>query len=305
MDKYARKLASIHIGWQSTQKKNMVVRSRPFFGANVLVTTVLAMEKTSASFTASESELLNEERGAREPANRIRELEKRIRLLESRIVDLETSNQSIARNAATATIFNTANCLKGCDVATVFVNGKDTLNAAWFFRYVAADSAGNLYIGDQDNHVVRCIDLDGVASTIAGNGRAGFKDGRGAEAQFNVPIGVAVGPDDAVYVTDLGNHAIRRISNGTVCTVAGNGRTCFKDGIGPDAGFRAPFGCAVASDGTVYVADHSNHRIRRIAPDGTVTTIAGNGTAGFANGTGGDTQVNYPTGVAVDSHNNT
>eukprot|EP00397_Hematodinium_sp_SG-2012_P035584 GEMP01038294.1.p2 GENE.GEMP01038294.1~~GEMP01038294.1.p2 ORF type:complete len:239 (+),score=62.93 GEMP01038294.1:211-927(+) len=178
------------------------------------------MEKTSASFTASESELLNEERGAREPANRIRELEKRIRLLESRIVDLETSNQSIARNAATATIFNTANCLKGCDVATVFVNGKDTLNAAWFFRYVAADSAGNLYIGDQDNHVVRCIDLDGVASTIAGNGRAGFKDGRGAEAQFNVPIGVAVGPDDAVYVTDLGNHAIRRISNGTVCTVA-------------------------------------------------------------------------------------
>ncbi len=138
-----------------------------------------------------------------------------------------------------------------------------------------------------------------VVSTLAGTGAAGFVDG--AQAQFRNPTAAAAGPDDSVYIADAGNHSIRRIApDGSVATVAGNGAAGFADGKGAAARFNNPQGVAVDSSGVVYVADTDNHSIRRIAADGTVTTIAGDGVTGFQNGQGAQARFNSPQGVAVD-----
>jgi streptogramin lyase len=113
---------------------------------------------------------------------------------------------------------------------------------------------------------------------------------------------VAVAPNGTVYVADRFNHSIRAINptTGEVTTLAGNGTAGFVDGPGTTAQFSSPTGVAVAPNGTVYVADVINNRIRAINPTtGQVTTLAGSGTEGFADGTGTTAQFNDPTGVAV------
>ena len=140
-------------------------------------------------------------------------------------------------------------------------------------------------------------------STLAGS-TVGFADGSGTTAQFNGPSGVAVAPDGTVYVADTNNHRIRATdpTTGEVTTLAGNGFAGFVDGPGGTAQFSVPFGVAVAPNGTVYVADTNNHRIRAIDPTtGTVTTLAGNGTAGFVDGPGATAQFTGPSGVTVNS----
>ena len=106
----------------------------------------------------------------------------------------------------------------------------------------------------------------GVVSTLAGTGTAGFADGPGPAARFNTPSGVACDGLGHVFVADKGNHRIRRIvvATGVVTTLAGHGESGFADGPGPAAGFLAPSGVACDGRGTVYVADANNHRIRAI-----------------------------------------
>jgi RHS repeat-associated protein len=150
-------------------------------------------------------------------------------------------------------------------------------------------------------------------STIAGGaGVAGFADGNGAQARFRTINGVAVGPDDAIYLADSGNHRIRVVrsqtggsgTTWTVSTLAGNGTAGFADGPGAAAQFNNPQGVAIDASGVVYVADTANNRVRRIASDGTVSTLAGDGTAGLQNGAGSQARFNAPQGVATDSQGN-
>ncbi len=137
--------------------------------------------------------------------------------------------------------------------------------------------------------------------TIAGSGQRGHTDGQGELAQFNWPTGVAVGPDWIVYVADYANHLIRKISpDGLVTTLAGSGEPGWLDGAGAEARFHGPDGIVLAPSGDLYVADADNRRIRKVAPDGTVTTVAGSGQAGGRNGPAMTAQFLYPTGIAVD-----
>ena len=163
-----------------------------------------------------------------------------------------------------------------------------------------------------DGFVVVAVTPPGAASTnvttVAG-GEAGFADGPAAQARFRDLAGIAIGSDDAIYVADAGNHRIRLVSqqpdgSRVVQTLAGDGTASYRDGAGAQARFNNPQGVAVDASGVVYVADTGNHRIRRIALDGMVTTVAGDGTSGYQNGAGAQARFNSPRGVALDNQGN-
>jgi sugar lactone lactonase YvrE len=170
---------------------------------------------------------------------------------------------------------------------------------------VAVDTAGNLYVADENNHRIRRITPAGDVSTLAGDGTAGFADGPGATARFNVPNGVAVDGAGNVYVGDTRNYRVRKITpTGVVSTVAGDGTAGMADGPGATARFNAPGRVGVDAAGNVYVGDGANHRIRKITPAGVVSTLAGDGTAGFVDGPGATARFNGPQSVAVDAAGN-
>ena len=122
---------------------------------------------------------------------------------------------------------------------------------------------------------------------------------------FNSPFGVATDASGNVYVADLGNHAIRKISpDGIVSTLAGSGVAGQVNGLGAAASFSGPAGLALDSSGNVYVADTQNHLIRKITPSGLVSTFAGSGTPGSANGIGSAASFNFPCDIAVDNSGN-
>ena len=166
---------------------------------------------------------------------------------------------------------------------------------------VAVDKAGNVYVADMLNHRIRKIDSRGNVTTLAGSGTNGFADGRGTAAKFNWPTCIALDRVGNFYVADMNNHRIRKITpGGDVSTLAGDGTIGFADGRGTAAKFNYPTGIAIDGAGNLYVADTYNHRIRKITPAGNVTTLAGSGTNGFADGSGVTAKFAMPTGVAVD-----
>nr|WP_254615922.1 hypothetical protein [Cupriavidus basilensis] len=155
-----------------------------------------------------------------------------------------------------------------------------TGTAASFFvpSSVAADTSGNLYVADSGNAKIRKITPAGVVTTLAGSGIEGFSNGAATAASFFAPYGVAVDAAGNVYVADMNNHAIRKITpSGTVTTLAGTGSMGSADGTGTAASFFAPRGVAVDGIGNVFVADTSNSKIRKITPAGVVTKLAGSG----------------------------
>ncbi|WP_274031869.1 NHL domain-containing protein [Streptomyces sp. MMBL 11-1] len=172
---------------------------------------------------------------------------------------------------------------------------------------VAVDSTGTLYISDHGNHRVRKITADGKISTVAGTGVAGFTgdDGPAASAQLNRPYALAVDDADILHITDGNNHRIRKVAaDGTISTVAGKGTAGFSGDGGPatSAQLNLPLGVVVDSTGTLYISDYNNHRVRKVTPDGKITTFAGKGTAGFGGdgGTAAAAQLYNPFGLAVD-----
>lgn len=143
--------------------------------------------------------------------------------------------------------------------------------------------------------------------TLAGDGAPGFRDDPSPlQATFADPFGVAVAPDGTIYVSDSGdNNRIRKITaDGRVATFAGDGREAFADGPALQAAFNTPSGLASDAAGNLYVADTGNNRIRKITAQGIVTTIAGDGTAGYADGPALEARFDGPVGVAVDQAGN-
>jgi hypothetical protein len=170
---------------------------------------------------------------------------------------------------------------------------------------IAFDNAGNAYVADTANNIIRQIAPGGVVSTLAGLvGVTGSNDGTNTAARFSQPTGVAVDSTGNIYVADSANDTIRKISPvGLVTTLAGlAGVSGSANGTGTNAQFNQPQGVAVDSSGFVYVADYGNHTIRKITPGGAVSTLAGYpGNFGSANGSGTNAQFYQPQGVAVDS----
>uniref|UniRef100_A0A0G4H717 SMP-30/Gluconolactonase/LRE-like region domain-containing protein n=1 Tax=Chromera velia CCMP2878 TaxID=1169474 RepID=A0A0G4H717_9ALVE len=170
---------------------------------------------------------------------------------------------------------------------------------------VVVDGSGNVIVADSLNHRIRKITPDGTVSTLAGNGTVGFVDGQSTEAQFSKPIDVAVDRDGYFIVTGNISQRIWKISpEGNVSTLAGGGRTGFADGQGRGAQFCFPVGVAVDLEGYSIVADYANNRIRKISPEGNVSTLAGGGTAGFVDGQSAQALFDHPTGVVVDRSGN-
>jgi len=171
---------------------------------------------------------------------------------------------------------------------------------------VAEAPDGSIYVADFDGNRIRRISQNGIITTVAGNGVAGFNGdgGLAQNARIDSPLDVTVAPDGNVYFTDIDNQRIRRIgTNGIITTIAGTGTAGFTGDGGQATAARVnlPVGISIASDGSIYFADLSNHRVRRITPNGVITTVAGTGTVGFS-GNGSlatAAQLSSPTDVEV------
>ncbi|MBK9758702.1 MAG: T9SS type A sorting domain-containing protein [Flavobacteriales bacterium] len=164
-------------------------------------------------------------------------------------------------------------------------------------------ATGAIYVADAYNHCIRKI-LNGMVTTLAGNGEQGDANGQGASARFYLPTGIDFN-NGYVYVSDNGNNKIKRIdSGGQVTTFAGSGTPGWGDGAASSAQFRNPTEVRVNSTGIVFVADYGNHTIRRIE-GGMVSTHAGDpGSAGDMLGLGNTARFNSPTGMAFDDNDN-
>jgi len=214
----------------------------------------------------------------------------------------DTHNQRIRKITAATGIITT---IAGTGTPGFSGDGAPA-KAAAFSRptALALDGAGDLYIADTSNHRIRKVDaVSGDIATVVGNGVQGFAgDNQSASsALLDSPYGIAVDASGNLYIADTHNGRIRRVaaSTGIVTTVAGNGTlgAAGDGGAGTGATLALPRGVQVEADGSVYIADTANDRIRHVSPTGTITTIAGGATQGFS-GDGSS-----PTAAALDSPN--
>jgi sugar lactone lactonase YvrE len=194
---------------------------------------------------------------------------------------------------------------EGAEVSTAAGNG--TPNEYWYPSGVAYSVHEDIVVADMNNHRIKVVSPGGYVSEVIGGSGEGFMDGDRSVARFSNPYGVAITQPDPggiqftpiIYVADRGNHRIRKISKGQVQTLAGNDVPGKKDGAGTDAQFDNPTALALDAQGNLYVADFSNSRIRKITPQGVVTTI----TPEFPNDAG-ILSLLSPTGIAIDPEGN-
>ena len=171
---------------------------------------------------------------------------------------------------------------------------------------LAIDARGVVFVADSGNNAVRRIDTDGTITTVAGVGRDGYSEDGGAanKSELSNPVDLALGEDGDIYVAEYGTSRIRRIDPaGVLTTVAGTGDEGFAGDGGPatSAQIATPTGVHVAEDGTVYIADFGNLRVRAVAKDGTISTVAGTGTEGYSGDGGPATAAQLTDAVTVTS----
>jgi sugar lactone lactonase YvrE len=182
------------------------------------------------------------------------------------------------------------------------------LNTPWG---LAIDSQGRIYVADAGNNAVRRIAADGTVTTVAGTGTAGFSGdgGQATLAKLSAPLRLAFDTAGNLYIADSANNRIRKVTPaGIISTVAGNGTAGFAGdgGAATAARLRTPTDVAIKPDGTMYIADRANFRVRKVTPAGIISTIAGTGTAGY---NGDDiaattARLNNPYSVAFDATGN-
>jgi sugar lactone lactonase YvrE len=165
------------------------------------------------------------------------------------------------------------------------------INAHFASPYgITIDSLNNLYISDNGNSKIRKVTPGGVVTTLDGVG-------------INSPFEMSIDSDDNLYVCEYGSNSILKITlAGVVTRLAGSGNAGYLDGIGINAAFNNPRGIAVDSSNNLYIVDSINNRIRKVTPAGVVTTVAGEGSAGYVDGIGSIAQFNGPLGIAINSH---
>ncbi|MFH1185787.1 MAG: hypothetical protein V1755_12240 [Chloroflexota bacterium] len=177
------------------------------------------------------------------------------------------------------------------------VDGAAGVASFFYPQGIALDGKGTVYVGQQNR--ARVVS-GGQVSTLAGGPVDGFADGPVGTAKFEDVKGVAFHSSGNLYLADGYNRRIRMIAGNQVSTFAGNGQQGFADGPAAAAKFNYPYDVAVDAAGKVYVADPNNHRVRMIA-SGMVTTLAGDGVPGFADGPIASARFRSPEAVAVDS----
>jgi len=191
-------------------------------------------------------------------------------------------------------------------------DGGVATNAGLFDPAVATvDAFGNLFIADTYNNRIRKVGFNGIITTLAGNGAKGYLGDRGiaTSAELYYPDGVALDASGDLFIADYGNDRIRKVGlNGVITTVAGGGTGNYLgDGdAATNATLNSPGGVAVDASGDVFIADTGNQRIRKLGPDGIISTVAGNGVAGYSGDDGAATtaELDHPSGVAVDGFGN-
>lgn len=180
-------------------------------------------------------------------------------------------------------------------------------NAASFFfpAALAVDTHGIVYVADTHNSMIRKITPDGNVTTLAGRPDTGTIKHPEALSRFDNPYGIAVDKAGNVFVSDWDKDQIKKVSpDGKVSVFAGTGDRGLKDGPADSASFYLPEGIALDQQGNLYVADTYNNRIRKITPDGMVSTLAGKTKKGSANGKGAAASFSHPDGIAVDRSGN-
>ena len=188
--------------------------------------------------------------------------------------------------------------------------GAATAASLYFPRQIAFDPSGNLYIADSLNLRVRKVTPQGIISTVAGNGKPGYTgdNGPATSATMNYPTGVAADSAGYLYIADQQNHAIRRVTPSGISTIAGNGRPGYSGDNGPatNATLSYPERIFMDAQGTLYIADIYNHRVRKITKDGVIRLVAGSGVVGYSGDGGPAAQARLysPAGVAADSAGN-
>lgn len=218
-------------------------------------------------------------------------------------------------SAKLAVVFNADRIARtfagGNDVAGFGGDGSSGIAARlWTPEGITLDAAGNLYVADTGNHRVRKIARDGRISTVAGNGLLGATGdgGPATDASLNNPRRVAVDTAGNLFISDTGNHRIRKVTTaGTISTVAGVGAEGLSGDGGPatDARFNTPYGLAVDAAGNLYVADWGNHRVRKIAANGVISSVVGGGYGfGGDGGAAGMARLSFPRDVKLDSAGN-
>ena len=194
-------------------------------------------------------------------------------------------------------------------ITTVAGDGGPTTEAQFYgATRLAVDAAGNIYVADRYNNRIRRVDTSGIITTVAGNGSPGYAGdgGPALEAELNSPTGVAIDASGNLYIADSFNYRLRRVdTRGTITTMAGNGTLSYAGDGGPAIGaeLNDPAGMALDFSGNLYFADSHNYRICRVDTCGTISTVAGNGSRGYAGDGGPATaaELSDPAGIALDA----